>query len=132
METATCGDTLILTSLSFSAVEYYWRRLDASDCIERESYPLSTQSHPGWMDVPGLLNQRAELAREAAATALRLASRPGTRVWLFYLTSTGTYRDIADILKLELDRHLRLENALEFQGLYFDSILVYSSRITEL
>jgi hypothetical protein len=130
VENAACGDTIVLASLSYSVVDYYWHRFGAPDCIARESFPLSTQSHPGWMDIPGLTNQRDELAAEAAATTRRLAGR-GETVWLFYLRSSGAYRDLTDILKWELDRRLALVETLDFRGLYFDSILVYSARVTE-
>ncbi len=122
---AHCGDTLIMGALSYAAVEYYLRELGGSDCILRESFPLSTQSHPGWMDVPGLLAPPDNLVLEAEASSTRLERRSGSTVWLFYL-GTGTYGEINDILKAELDRRLYYVTTLELRGLYFDSVLVYS------
>jgi hypothetical protein len=123
---AQCGDTLILGSLSFSVVEYYLRRLDAPDCIRRESFPLSTENHPGWMDTDLLLKQTDQLAEEAAATTSRLATQPGTTLWLFDINGPGDYRDITGYLKSQLDRQFYLVETLELRGLYFNSVFVYA------
>ncbi len=129
---AHCGDTLLLGALSFSAVEYELRRLEAPDCIHRESFPLGTQRHPGWMDLPGLLADRFTLQREASVTAGRLAAETSATVWLFYIRAPGDYQNITDILKWELDRRFESIETLELRGSYFDSILVYSNEVTEL
>jgi len=126
---AHCGDTFIMGELSYAIVEYYSRRLGAPDCIRRESFPLSTQSHPGWIDIPGLMAQQDDLRIEAQATAARLAEQPNSTVWLFYL-STGAYRDVTDILRSVLDRRLHYLTTLDLRGLYFDAVLVYSSTVT--
>jgi hypothetical protein len=129
LERAQCDDTFVLGALSFAAEEYELRRLDAPDCIYRESFPLSTQSHPGWMNAPGLLAERVALQREASATANRLAEA-GATVWLFYIRAPGDYQNITDILKLELDRRFDTIETIEARGLYFDVVLVYSN-VTE-
>ena len=131
LDTAHCGDTFILGALSFSAVEYELRRLDAPDCIRRESFPLSTQSHPGWMDLAGLSAHRATLQDEARATVERLAAQAGRTIWVFYIRTPGDYHNLADILKWELDRRFNRVETLELRGLYFDSILVYSNEVTK-
>jgi hypothetical protein len=128
---AHCGDTFILGALSFSAVEYELRRLERANCIQYQAFPLSTQTHPGWMDVDALLLLPDALEREAISTAEQLAAQPRITVWLFYIRAPGDYHSIANILKWELDRHFNTVETLELRGLYFDSILVYSNEVTE-
>jgi hypothetical protein len=128
VERAKCGDTLVLGSLSISEVEYYLRRLGAPDCIERETFPLDTQDHPGWMDVPGLLRRRGELALEATETAARLAERSGATVWLFYGDDSCYGHEVTDILKPRLDNQLDFVKTLDLEGSFFDSVRVYSAK----
>jgi hypothetical protein len=132
LDRAKCGDTLVLGSLSGGEVEYYLHYLNAPSCLQREIFPLSTQDHPGWMDIPGLLSQSDKLALEAATTTKRLASEPELTVWLFHSTGTGysTTRygyEVTEFLKQELDRKFILRDELDLGGSFFDKVLVYST-----
>jgi hypothetical protein len=129
VEAARCGDTLVLGSLSVSEVQYYLRRFGAPACIHRETFPPDTERHPGWMDVRGLMNQRDELAQQAAETAARLARRPTSTVWLFGGRAYGS--QVTDVLKAELDRQLTAMRTLDLRGSFFDSVDVYAATTQE-
>lgn len=129
---AACGDTFLLGGLSFAEVSYYMRQFNAPACLQVETFPQDTQSHPGWMDVAGLLQQREQLAEEAAATVVRLAAQPEGRIWLFYNGADGpvttTYGSaVTAILTEELDQQFVMTQELDLNGSFFNHILIYTS-----
>jgi hypothetical protein len=133
VEQAQCGDTLVLGGLSYAEVTYYLRRFDAPGCLQIETFPQDTADHPGWMDVVGLLDRRADLVTEARSTVARLADQTEGQVWLFYNSADGpvitTYgAEVTEIFKAEIDQALTLEQELNFRGSYFNHILVYTPR----
>jgi hypothetical protein len=118
----TCEDVLILGSLSLSATEYYFRQFNAPACLQIETFPLDTATHPGWLDGPGLLTRLDLLHDEAQQTAARLSHISG-RVWFFY--DSRFYPAIGDVLKFELSQQLVLDRTLTLRGAFFDSVLIY-------
>ena len=122
---ARCGDTLMLGSLSVGEVEYYWRRLQAPQCVARETFPRETQDHPAWLDVPGLLRRPHDVAAEAAAIAERLAGAPDATVWLFQNAADGYGHAVTAVLEAALDGRLHREDALPLKGSYFDVVVRY-------
>jgi hypothetical protein len=117
---ARCGDVLLTTGLSYSEVQYYWRRQQAPDCILVEAYPGDIALHPGWLDN----SDAAALEAEARQRAGRLASVRGARVWLFY----DRDRDNSfEPLKAALDRQLSLVQEFSLRGTAFDVVYLYSS-----
>jgi uncharacterized membrane protein len=120
-----CGDVLILGSLSVNEVEYYFRQFAVPECVRRETFPLDTQDHPGWVDIPGLLRQRETLTQEAAATVARHGLEAGKSVWLF----EGPYgREVTQIIKAQLDQSLASVKTLHISGSFFDTVVIYSTR----
>lgn len=127
LDRVKCGDVLILGSLSINEVEYYLRRFEAPDCIQRETFPLETRQHSGWIDVSGLLKEKEALTKEAALTVARYADQPKVNVWLFYGYHSG---EVTSILKSQLDRQMTLVQALDLSGSFFNAVLIYSTNPT--
>jgi mannosyltransferase len=119
---ARCGDTLVMTGLSYSAVEYYLRRLEAPGCLARETFPADVRSHPGWIDTARIAAESEQLARQAAERATRVT--PGERVWLFGW-DRGIGRDASLAARKGFDAELLLIEHLELEGAFFRWIRLY-------
>jgi hypothetical protein len=121
-----CATILVYGSLSITEVEYYLRRANVPDCQLRETFPLSTAEHPGWMDSLDLYYNLDELDAEALETVERYANTEAARVWFFY-EEGGVIGDINDSLKNELDMRFTLSETIDsVSGWNFDAILVYA------
>ncbi len=124
---ARCGDTLVMTGLSISEVQYYLRRLNAPICLQQAVYPAEVGQHPGWVDVPGMLRQSLALQSESATLARQLTRQPGTQVWVFYSAQSTSYaHELAQVLKSEFDREIGTPQLLDWKGSFFDSVLLYT------
>lgn len=119
----TCDDVLIMGGLSLSSAEYYFRRFNAPACLQIETFPLDTATHPGWLDGPGLLSRIESLRAEARQTAQRVSNIPG-RVWLFY--DSRFYPEVGDLIKSELGQQLVLVETLDLRGSFFDFVLIHA------
>lgn len=129
---ARCGDTFVLGGVSYSEVTYYMRRFNAPDCIRTETIPLDTASHPGWIDVQGLLSQPEKIEAQAAETAMRLAGQPGN-VWLFYngpdgSVSSGLGHEVTAIFKHQLDQRMTVVQDLDLSGSFFNTVFIYTAQ----
>jgi hypothetical protein len=119
---ARCGDTLMMTGLSYSAVEYYLRRLEAASCLARETFPAEVQSHTGWIDTARLAAESEQLARQAVERAARVM--PGERVWLFGW-DRGIGREASLAARQGFDAQLPLIEHLELEGAFFRWVRLY-------
>ncbi len=120
-----CSDQLIVSGITLSEVRYYARRLRLPNCIVIQAYPSEQEVHPGWMDVPTLLQDKERLQQEATALAQQAAASSSGRVWLFDNT-TRYGLEVASVVKSALNHWLQLEQTLNLGGSYFDSVLVYT------
>jgi hypothetical protein len=127
LRVAQCGDTLILPEMIISETEYYLRRLNAPECLRRETFPLSAAKHPGWFDNDELLAHTDLLTEEASNTASRLANRSGNAVYLFWPRNPGSQR-VTEFLKAAFDRSLLPKQALDLAGHRFDGVQVYITK----
>jgi len=129
IKNVTCQDVLVLGGLSYNEVTYYLRTLHAPDCIQTETFPLST-GQLGWMDVVGLMAHPDQLTAEATSTAQRLAAKPGVRVWLFYgeLEPRSFARAVTDLLLPVFNAYLLPVQKVELNGTFFDQVIIYRSR----
>lgn len=118
-----CGDVLVLGSLSVSEVEYYFRQFNVPECVQRETFPLDTATHPGWLDGDGLLADLERVRGEARQTSARLA-QSANRLWLFH--DSRFYPEVGDVVRDELNRSFTLMETLELSGSFFDSVLRYA------
>jgi len=89
---AGAGDRVIAMGIQRLVTEHYTRL--GGNPVAFESFPRSTDGHPGWSDVPTLLEDEAALHREARATVAELGRQlpPGGAVFLLlrsYLWTEG-------------------------------------------
>jgi len=120
------GDTIIFTSLSRPAIEYYFRRFPPREGIAKISFPKELEDHPGWRNPRLQMANHAALAAEADNVVQSLAATPrkNQRVWLLYGVDTG----VASMLKDRLDATFRLEKKLDLQDTeetFYTCVLVY-------
>jgi hypothetical protein len=96
------GDVLIFTSSSRTATDYYLNRFNADKQFAEYTFPRELDQHPGWRNVPKMLENREALETEAenlSAELRNLTAKQRRRIWLFY----GFDVDVSDILKNRLD-----------------------------
>jgi hypothetical protein len=138
---ATCNDTFVLGGLSYSEVEYYLRLNNVpSDCFHRETYPISTSSHAGWIDIPGLLANRGQLEDEAIAQVQKYSRLSDSRVWLYNSRPAQVgveksanvpfvYGDqVTQIIKKQLDHQMIPIRVLDLRGSWFSSVVLYAKK----
>jgi hypothetical protein len=128
LQEVKCGDMLVMSGITVSEVEYYLRQQQAPACVETVAFPASVSDHPGWMDIPGLLQDRAALLREVNAIADKALRHPNVTVWFFASSSVRYGHQISDVFQTEIENHMRLIRILDCSGSFFDSIAVYASR----
>ena len=101
-EQATAEDLVIATGVQRLAAERYVRL--AGSEVPIQSFPASTDEHPGWSDVQTLMADQEALHREGRDTVAGLEARR-----VFVLLQTYESRDGAVSATWLVDRHL-MEN----------------------
>lgn len=104
---ATRDDRVIATGIRRLVTEHYVRL--AGSEVPFESFPSSTDDHPGWSDTETLLEDEAALHREARSRVAELARELGPEASLFVLPRTYRRTETAATADWLVDRHL-LEN----------------------
>ena len=101
------GDRVIAMGIRRLVTQHY-ARLAGSD-VPFESFPISTDDHPGWSDVMTLMDDQDALHREARGRIARLAADMPAEATLFLLLAT--YERTGDAVSATwlVDRHV-LEN----------------------
>ncbi len=122
---AQCGDWLILTSLSYSEVVYYLRRLNAPPCLNMETFPPDTETHPGWIDRARYQNDPTLLQTAADDLVRRLSASDARKVWVFWDQARV---DLNQALSDALEMGWQNIETVPFYGTYFTKILVYEAR----
>lgn len=101
------GDRVIATSIRRLVTQHYTRL--AGNPVPFESFPISTDDHPGWSDVMTLMEDQESLHAEARERIAALGREMPVGGTLFLLL--GTYERTADAVSASwlVDRHV-LEN----------------------
>lgn len=102
LEKAEYGDILIFTSSSRTTTDYYLNRFNAAGNFVEFTFPAELNEHPGWRNVPKMLERRETLDAEAEnliAELHNLTVKQPRRIWLFY----GLDPEVSFILKRRLD-----------------------------
>lgn len=121
---AQCGDRLILTSLSYSEVVYYLRQLNAPVCLNIETFPPDTETHPGWIDRARYQNNPVLLQTVANDLVRRLSASDVRKVWVFWDQERV---DLNQALSDALGMRWQNTEVMPFYGTYFTKILVYEA-----
>lgn len=111
LERAERNDTIIFTSSSRLTADYYFNRFHAAGNFDEYSFPHELEEHPGWRNVPKMLENRAALETEAENLIARLpngANKP-QKIWLFY----GNDTEVNSILKNRLDADFVLQDKID-------------------
>jgi hypothetical protein len=113
---ARCGDTVIAPGLALTAVQYYFRRLDAPGCIRSVGFPENVVDWAARLRDP---MARRALEDEAAA----LARAEGGRVWLLG-RDAGTLHEANAIAATVLRREMACGQPEPLPGAFFDSVML--------
>ncbi len=106
---AAAGDRVIAMGIRRLVVEHYTRL--GGNPVAFASFPRSTDDHPGWSDVPTLLEDEEALHREARATVAELGRQLPADAALILLLRPYVWTQGAVSATWLVDRHL-VENLI--------------------
>jgi uncharacterized membrane protein len=122
------GDALLFTSLSVSAIEYYFVLDQWNLPIIRAYFPLEVGLHPSWRNYPALLGDPARVEEEARAVVSnlkeRLKGKPDASIWVL----AGADPEILPPLLSELRRNFAHLETIDQGGAFHKEILHYAPR----
>ncbi len=123
MNNAHEGDIIVFTSLSRSAVEYYFDLNGYRDKFHLLSFPAELDRHPGFRDLEKMTANSSVYSEEAGRLSENLSTEADGKktVWLLY----GIDTEISSFLKKRLEDSFKLQSEVNKPGVFHTSILSY-------